>query len=104
MTGCPVPTPRGWRTYEFLSSRHGDPHLMTDGPEEAGQFACDGRDDDGGLLATGDQPAITSAESSLSLPCDIAHVLGQTDQDLSLVSGDASRILIAPCGFDEHAA
>src|SRR5207248_9952658 len=68
------------------------------------QFACDGRDDDGGLLATGDQPAITSAESSLSLPCDIAHVLGQTDQDLSLVSGDASRILIAPCGFDEHAA
>lgn len=43
-----------------LSSRHGDPHLLADCPNEPGKFSRDGRDHHGGLLAIRPEEAVGS--------------------------------------------
>jgi hypothetical protein len=40
---------------QLNSSCHRSAHLLTDGPDEAGKLSRDRGDDDGGLLASGDQ-------------------------------------------------
>jgi len=46
---------------QLNSSCHRSPHLLTDGPDEAGEFSRDRGDDDCGLLAFSDQGAVAGA-------------------------------------------
>src|SRR6185437_6960683 len=62
------------------SSRHGDPDLLADGPDEACKLSRNRRNDYGRLLASGDHGTISSAESGTDLlqVCDIGKVCHQS--------------------------
>src|ERR1700679_2680248 len=102
MTGRPVPHPKRWSPMD--SGRHRSSDLLTDSPDESGKLTGKRSDDNRRLLASRNHSSIASAEPGLCLPCDVADALRQADEDLRLLLGDAGRIAIAPCGFDQHPA
>ncbi len=66
----------------------GDRHLLGDRPHEGEHLARDGGDDDVGVLAAGDQPAVALAQPHLRLPGD---VLGDLRELLDALAGCAPK-------------
>jgi hypothetical protein len=100
MTCCQVPHLMSGQTVRLRSPWRSS--SLTDRPDETGELSRDRSHDDRWLFASGDHGAIAGAEPGLCLPRDVADVLRQADQDLSLLLRDACGILIAPCCFDQH--
>src|SRR3979490_2908049 len=101
MDGCVVPlAPFGrpallWR---------GRADLATDGPNEAGELACDCGDGHGLELAPADQRSVAPVEAALRFPGNLAN-RRRGSVDLVLLDGPHARgMLIAPRAFHQHPA
>jgi hypothetical protein len=75
-----------------LHLRHCRPHSLTDGPDEAAEFAGDCGDHYRGLLACGGELAIATAETKLRLPCNVPHWLCLPLHNVGLARRDARLI------------
>src|ERR1017187_8962122 len=88
--------------FTLLCRGRGD--LAADGPDEAGELACDCGDGHGLELASTDQCSVAPVEAALRLPGNLAN-RRRSGVDLVLLDGPHARgMLIAPRAFHQHPA
>ena len=81
---------------------HGN--VASDGPQEGGQFAGDGRDGDVGVLASGAEAADTRAEPALGLPGDVLNGRGEALESVGDDVGELGGMAGGPRGFHQGTA
>lgn len=106
LTGIPLPLSR-LRPCAMMSKhlrRLGCVRLSGDGPHKADQFTGDRGANHGRSLASRRQLPITSCQTALRLPGNLAHLRRRLLKPIQLCLTNPRRMTLGPCALDQHMA
>src|SRR5208282_1282889 len=78
--------------------------MARDRPQECGDLACDGHDDNGVAFSLRHEASIPCAQARLRLPRNVAHLGWKICQSLLMSHPHASGMTIGPGRLDERLA